>query len=284
MKIEYFVVVVENEFSGNAGSIARVMGNFSFDKLILINPLWKDETEGIWMAHTELGKTIFKNRILYKDFDDFLFKEAPNLIIGFTRRSGKDREISANYRDFFDDFYNSITQNNFIKYLEEEEIKSFEMIQNLFKIALVFGKESTGLEDDLIKKCDKLLYIPTNPESPSLNLSQAVCIILGEIYFLENVKYKFLKEKNRKKINAGLNFEVESLFKLASFEDKEEFFNEIYEASKKKKLFIRNDLEKFKRLFNRIFSSPYITKRDLLLLKKYILRFIFAPLKEDNNE
>ncbi|MCX8059363.1 MAG: RNA methyltransferase [Spirochaetes bacterium] len=274
--VKYLVVIVENEFSGNVGSIARLMGNFDFNRLILVNPLWKDETEGKWMAHTDLGKRIFENRVVYKDFDDFLFNEKPHIVVAFTRRSGKDREISSNHKEFFQNFYNSIMEN--------------KLNNQNFTVALIFGKESTGLEDSIIQKCEKLLYIPTNPESPSLNLAQAVCIILSEIYYIENIQYKncLIKKdhemKESKKIVSGLNFEVESIFKLATTKDKEKFFEEIIEASKRKKLFIRNDVEKFKRLFNRIFTSPYITKKDLNLLKKYLMRFIFAPLIDENKK
>jgi len=177
-----------------------------------------------------------------------------------------------------------------------------------------------------------LLYIPTNPDSPSLNLSQAVCVILNEIFYLKTITYRdyFLnqsekinisfniqinnkihkngnkdknndndiKEKdetkddnnisisNDKNLNnyknpSNLNFQVESIFKIADEIDKERFFKNIFEAAQKKKLFIRNDVEQFKRLFNRIFTSPFITKRDLNLLEKYLMRFLFAPFKED---
>ncbi|MCC7305695.1 MAG: RNA methyltransferase [Alphaproteobacteria bacterium] len=49
------------------------------------------------------------------------------------------------------------------------------------KPGFVFGPERTGLENDEIALCQKLITIPVNPEFPSLNLAQAVLLIAYEI-------------------------------------------------------------------------------------------------------
>lgn len=48
-------------------------------------------------------------------------------------------------------------------------------------IALVFGREDTGLTTDQIDRLDRLITIPTNPKHPSLNLAQAVLLITYEL-------------------------------------------------------------------------------------------------------
>ncbi|MGQ0562166.1 MAG: RNA methyltransferase [Gemmatimonadota bacterium] len=48
-------------------------------------------------------------------------------------------------------------------------------------IALVFGREDTGLTTEQIDKLDRLITVPTNPRHPSLNLAQAVLLVAYEL-------------------------------------------------------------------------------------------------------
>jgi len=48
-------------------------------------------------------------------------------------------------------------------------------------VALVFGREDTGLTTEQIDRLDRLITIPTNPDHPSLNLAQAVLLITYEL-------------------------------------------------------------------------------------------------------
>ncbi len=49
------------------------------------------------------------------------------------------------------------------------------------EVALVFGHERTGLENDEIKRCHAAVLIPSDPEFPSLNLAQAVQVLAYEV-------------------------------------------------------------------------------------------------------
>lgn len=48
------------------------------------------------------------------------------------------------------------------------------------KVALLFGPERTGLENEEVALSDGILCIPTAPEYSSLNLAQAVVVVLAE--------------------------------------------------------------------------------------------------------
>lgn len=48
-------------------------------------------------------------------------------------------------------------------------------------VALVFGREDTGLTTEQIDRLDRLITIPTNPQHPSLNLAQAVLLVTYEL-------------------------------------------------------------------------------------------------------
>jgi tRNA (cytidine32/uridine32-2'-O)-methyltransferase len=49
------------------------------------------------------------------------------------------------------------------------------------EVALVFGHERTGLENDEIKRCQAAVLIPSDPDFPSLNLAQAVQVLAYEV-------------------------------------------------------------------------------------------------------
>lgn len=49
------------------------------------------------------------------------------------------------------------------------------------EIALVFGRERTGLDNDEVARCHQLIHIPTAPEFGSLNLAAAVQVLAYEL-------------------------------------------------------------------------------------------------------
>jgi tRNA (cytidine32/uridine32-2'-O)-methyltransferase len=48
-------------------------------------------------------------------------------------------------------------------------------------VALVFGRENSGLTNDELARCRYLLHIPANPEYSSLNLAMAVQVVAYEL-------------------------------------------------------------------------------------------------------
>jgi TrmH family RNA methyltransferase len=49
------------------------------------------------------------------------------------------------------------------------------------KVAVVFGRERSGLSNDELALCQKLLNIPVNPDFSSLNISAAVQVVCYEL-------------------------------------------------------------------------------------------------------
>lgn len=50
------------------------------------------------------------------------------------------------------------------------------------RVAIMFGPEDRGLKNEETEICSHLLTIPTNPDASSLNLAQAVLIVLYECF------------------------------------------------------------------------------------------------------
>lgn len=49
------------------------------------------------------------------------------------------------------------------------------------RVAILFGSEKTGLSNQALSHCHWRMYIPTQPEQPSMNLGQAVAVCLYEL-------------------------------------------------------------------------------------------------------
>ncbi len=151
------IVLVNPIYSENIGSTARACANFGIEHLILINPESIEEEKMKAMA-TKAGIPILEKMKIYKDLQSAL-KEF-NYVIGTTARLGKHRLV----------YY---TPKEITSYICELSIKN--------KIAILFGNERLGLSNKELSYCDSVITIPTT-KNASLNISQAVVIILYEIF------------------------------------------------------------------------------------------------------
>ena len=50
------------------------------------------------------------------------------------------------------------------------------------EVALVFGREHSGLSNEELQMCNRMVCIPTNPQFSSLNLAAAIQVLCYEIY------------------------------------------------------------------------------------------------------
>lgn len=67
------------------------------------------------------------------------------------------------------------------------------------RVAIVFGREHSGLTNDELQLCNAMLSIPTNPDFGSLNLAAAVQIVCYEIYqrLQQPQPHKALEQQDR---------------------------------------------------------------------------------------
>ncbi len=80
-------------------------------------------------------------------------------------------------------------------------------------IALVFGREDSGLFTDEIDLCDRVITIPTNPQHSSLNLAQAVLLVLYELWMAAQGAQHALPEPRRiKRAPPATTAELHAMF------------------------------------------------------------------------
>jgi len=190
-KCKIKVVFVEPESEGNVGAIARIMKNFGFKELILVNP--KTELGGEARAFAMHGIDILENAKIVDSFQDAV-KDA-DFIVGTTAIKGSDYNILRV----------SITP---------DQLTSISDISGT--VAFIFGRESSGLKNDELDKCDLLVSIPTAPEYPTLNVSQSAAIILYEVFkILKKCETRF-REANNVEKNILLTY-FEDILKKINF-------------------------------------------------------------------
>ena len=159
MKIN--IVMVEPEIPQNTGNIARTCAATGA-KLHLVHPLGFNISE---KAVKRAGLDYWDKLEIeeHKSFEDFLNKYKPeenNMF--FVTTKGQMCYSDAKYEDFDEVF-------------------------------LLFGKETKGLPEDILKKyIDKTIRIPMLPNLRSLNLSNSVAIVVYEV--LRHNDFKNLEE------------------------------------------------------------------------------------------
>lgn len=151
------IVLVEPLYDGNVGFAARVMKNFGFTELILINPcpLGIDA-----YARASHAKDVLEQAVIM-DLDEVF--ATSNMVIATTGALSK-----------------SACHPIRMPFYSPKEIR--ELISDVDgTISLLFGRENWGLNNDEVRKSDVICTIPSSEIYPIINLSHAVGILCYEL-------------------------------------------------------------------------------------------------------
>lgn len=148
-------VLVETSHPGNVGSAARALKTMGFEDLRLINP----KVKGIAANSEALALASGAVDILERSSEsDSLGSavESCSLVLGLTSR---DREFGPPAIDW-----------------ESAKTLITDALAGGGNIALLFGPERTGLDNDHLALCTHRVWLDANPAYPSLNLAQAIMV------------------------------------------------------------------------------------------------------------
>jgi len=149
-------IFVRPQFLGNIGSIARVLKNFSFSRLVLIAPPHNyKNAEARMMAVGAFD--LLKNCTVYSSLD----QAVQDTTLMYATTSGRQRAQRL------------ITV--------QEAGQEAAALSHDNKIAFVFGDEKSGLGNDELARCHRLVHVPTNPTFPALNIAQSAGIVAYEL-------------------------------------------------------------------------------------------------------
>jgi len=228
MKLEnVHIILVEPETPGNIGSIARAMKNTGLSKLRLVNPCDTDSKELRMLAHR--SKDLVRSAIHFGSLKEALHDIQVSVGTTMRRRSIK-----------------------FPNFTPEEVAQELTPLDESIKIALVFGRERTGLYSEELNLCQIHSTIPIATKNPAINLAQSVMIY-------SYILYRESKEKTKK-----------SNLKPASHEAIEKLYDHLNEALFRVGFKPRDDMQTFISRFRRILGRTIPEYQDLQILHKII--------------
>lgn len=156
------IVLVGTTHPGNIGAVARAMKNMALEHLYLVQP--KIFPSAYATSRASGAVDILSQATVCENLQEAIAE--CSLVIGASARS---RTIS----------WPVITPRACAEKLTYEAVNQ--------KVALVFGRENSGLKNTELDLCQYLLNIPCNPEFSSLNLAAAVQVISYELYMVSGL-------------------------------------------------------------------------------------------------
>ena len=172
------------QLSENIGACARAIKNFSFKKLILINPKPIFPNDKIFA--TSVGaKNIINQSKVYENVEKAL--KDIDIVIATSARFRNKNIIHINLND-----------------LKKIDFKK--------KVGFLFGSESSGLSNEEVSYANYTLQIPTNPEFKSLNLSHSLIIITQVVSSIIKMRTKPFQKS--KKVKSASKKEIQSMINL----------------------------------------------------------------------
>ena len=157
------IILVEPQLGENIGMCARAMLNCGLQRLRLVNPRqgWPNKAATATAADAD---------IVLKEIEVFVtLDEALNDCQRVFATTARDRSLN-------------VPQLN----VTDAVVEVKEGIAGDETVAILFGPEASGLDNDAIARADNLLRFPTNPDFSSLNLAQAVLLFGWEWRRLED--------------------------------------------------------------------------------------------------
>ena len=154
---EIDIVLVEPLYEGNVGFAARVMKNFGFTRLVLINPCKLGEEAKGRASHAqdllEAAEVCTIEEVFARS----------NIVIATTGTVSK-----------------SVCHAMRMPFYSPKELR--ERIKDVDgRISILFGRENWGLNNEEVKRSDMICTIPTDDIYPILNLSHAVGVVCYEL-------------------------------------------------------------------------------------------------------
>ena len=147
------VVLVEPEYEGNLGLVARVCKNFGIKELVLVNPK-ADPLGKEALIRAVHAKELLENAVVVESLEEAV--KGTSYVVGTTAKTACEYNVNRSH----------------VMPWELKRVKG---------MALVLGRESSGLTNKELASCDVLVHIPTSPKYKTMNISHALAVLLYEL-------------------------------------------------------------------------------------------------------
>lgn len=213
------IVLINTSHPGNIGAVARSMKNMNLSELHLVEPRIFPHADAT--ARASGADDLLANAKIHPSLDPAITD--CSLVIG---TSARPRSIVWPQLDP----------------RQCAELVSSESRQH--QVAILFGREHSGLTNSELDRCHYLMQIPTNPGFSSLNVASAVQIIAYELLVVSQ------------QATSGLQSGTEH---LATMEETESFYKALEEVLLEVEFLdpqspkhLQRLMRRLRRLFNRI--------------------------------
>ena len=221
-------ILVEPEVEGNVGASARALKTSGFKNLVLVNPQTDiNRPEVLWMAHR--SEDILHNVKIVPTLTDAI--KDMRLVVATTQRRRRFK---------------------FPIYTPEEISEKIEEIAESHPVAIVFGRERTGLSNRELLQCHIHSTIHTATREPSLNLAQSVMIYANTFFRMQNIK------------------QAVQTYDLAPQYELEKFYEHLQLSIAKAGFVPRDSYDDFITRFKRLLGRSLAEKRDVRLMHKLL--------------
>lgn len=223
-------ILVEPQTPGNIGAAARAIKTMGFENLILVNPCDFDVPQTRRLAHAS---------------EDILEKI----------------QVFPTLPEALQDVYFAVAATNRLReyrtpIFDPEALgEKLTPVSQKHSVALVFGREQTGLTNEEIRACHALTAIPAAISHPSLNLSQAVMLYAYTLF-----KSSFADEKHYQ-------------WDYATYEEKQTVYEHLRRSLARANFQPIDNWDKFMMRFRRMFDRAIPETRDTRLMHKILQAF-----------
>ncbi len=179
------IVMVETSHPGNIGAAARAMKNMSLDQLFLVKPRRFPDEEAT--ARASRADDILENATVCDNLQQAL--KGCTMVFGASARSLRSLP------------WPQLDARSVAELVVQQEPAT--------EVALVFGREHSGLTNEELGLCNTLLHIPTNSEFSSLNVAAAIQVVAYELMVARSGEWQ--APESNKEDEAASAEEVEGL-------------------------------------------------------------------------
>jgi len=222
------IVLSHTSHAGNIGATARAMKTMGLKSLYLVNPKSFPDKEADIRAVS--AREVLNQATVCNSLDEAL--QDTVLAAALTSRS----------REFEHDCHDARTGAGIL--LEQAR---------QHPVALVFGAETSGLSAIEVSKCQLQIYIPANPEYPSLNLASAVQVMAYEL--------QMAAQDPNLKLYASTHAEPATLNEI------EQFYQHLERVMVQTDFFNPQQPKKLLQRIRRLYSRTLLEKEEINILR-----------------
>lgn len=224
------IVLIETSHPGNIGAVARAMKNMGLSQLVLVNP--KEFPSAEASSRASSAADILSTARVVETLDEAL--AGTKLVVGASARL---RKVTWPQLD-----------------VRKTALLAMQTVPNEC-VALVFGREDSGLSNAEMDKCHYLAHIPSNPAYCSLNISAAVQVFAYECLMASQVAEKPKKLEGLRRVP------------LANTEQLEGFYEHIFQALQDIDFLDPNKNARFMRRIRRMFNRSELDTQEVDILR-----------------